>query len=65
MRLARDGSDVGLITEILNDPQVSFTATPRAIGKVADFMARTGTIRRRPESWKDLFFASAHARDGS
>ncbi len=65
VRLARDGSDAGLITEILNDPQVSFTATPRAVGKVAAFMARTGTIRRRPESWKDLFLAGVHARDGS
>ncbi|MEH3062458.1 MAG: ABC transporter substrate-binding protein [Methylobacterium radiotolerans] len=65
VRLARDGSDVGLITEILKDPQVSFTATPRAVGKVADFMARTGTIRRRPESWKDLFFAGVHDKAGS
>jgi NitT/TauT family transport system substrate-binding protein len=65
VRLARDASDVGLIAEILNDPRVSFTATPRAVGKVADFMARTGAIRRRPESWKDLFFAGVHARDGS
>ncbi len=65
VRLARDGSDSGLITEILNDPQVSFTATPRAVGTVADFMARTGTIRRRPESWKDLFFPGVHVRDGS
>ena len=64
-RLARDGSDAGLITEILNDPQVSFTATPRAVGEVAAFMARTGTIRHRPESWKDLFLAGVHARDGS
>lgn len=40
-------------------------ATPRAVGKVAAFMARTGTIRRRPESWKDLFLAGVHARDGS
>jgi NitT/TauT family transport system substrate-binding protein len=65
VRLARDTSDVGLITEILNDPQVSFTATPRAVGKVADFMARTGAIRHRPESWKDLFFAGVHAKAGS
>ncbi|GJD77074.1 ABC transporter substrate-binding protein [Methylobacterium gregans] len=65
VRLARDSSDVGLITEILNDPQVRFTATPRGIGKVTDFMHRTGTIRRRPESWRDLFFSSVHGRDGS
>ena len=65
VRLARDASDVGLITEILSDPQVRFTATPRAVGKVADFMHRTSAIRRRPESWRDLFFAGVHGREGS
>ncbi len=42
-----------------------FTATPRAVGKVADFMARIGTIRRKPEGWKDLFFANVHGLAGS
>ena len=50
---------------ILSHPQVSFTATPQAIGKVVDFMARTGTIRRRPGDWKDLFFAGVHDKAGS
>ncbi len=64
-RLARDASDPGLIAEILADPQVRFTTTPQAIGKYADFMARTGTIRRAPASWKDLFFADVHSKAGS
>ncbi|GJD99286.1 ABC transporter substrate-binding protein [Methylobacterium isbiliense] len=65
VRLARDASDVGLIAQILDDPQVRFTTTPQAIGRTTDFMARTRTIRRRPGSWKDLFFANLHDRPGS
>jgi NitT/TauT family transport system substrate-binding protein len=65
VRLAKDASDVGLVTAILSDPQVRFTATPRAVGKVADFMARIGTIRRKPEGWKDLFFTNVHGLAGS
>ncbi|GJD59388.1 ABC transporter substrate-binding protein [Methylobacterium dankookense] len=65
VRLARDSSDAGLIGEILSDPQVSFTTTPRAIGRYADFMARTGAIRRGAESWKELFFANVHDKAGS
>ena len=65
VRLARDASDAGLIGEILADPQVRFTTTPRAIGKYADFMVRAGTIRRGAGSWKDLFFANVHDKAGS
>ncbi|GJE44576.1 ABC transporter substrate-binding protein [Methylobacterium soli] len=65
VRLARDASDVGLITDILNDPQVRFTTTPQAIQKYAAFMARSGMVRRRAESWKDLFFAQVHDKAGS
>ena len=65
VRLARDSSDAGLIGEILADPQVSFTTTPRAIQKYADFMARAGTIRRGAERWTDLFCANVHDKAGS
>jgi NitT/TauT family transport system substrate-binding protein len=65
VRLARDSSDVGLIGQILADPQVSFTTTPRAIAQYTGFMARTGAIRRGAESWKELFFANVHDKAGS
>ena len=65
VRLGRDASDVGLIEAILNEPQVRFTATPQAIGRYVDFMARTKVIRRRADDWRELFFANVHGKPGS
>lgn len=65
LRLARDASDADLILQILNDPQVTFTTIPQAIQPVVDFMARTRGIKRRAESWKELFFANVHDKPGS
>ncbi|KQP41450.1 nitrate ABC transporter substrate-binding protein [Methylobacterium sp. Leaf104] len=64
-RLARDGSDVGLIASILASPQVAFTTTPQAILRYVDFMARTRAIRRGARDWRELFFANVHAKSGS
>lgn len=65
VRLAGDGSEVALIEGILNDPQVTFTTTPQAIQKYADFMTRTGMIAATAQSWKDLFLPNVHGKPGS
>jgi NitT/TauT family transport system substrate-binding protein len=33
--------------------------------KYVDFMFKTGAIKVRPDSWKDLFFPNVHALAGS
>jgi NitT/TauT family transport system substrate-binding protein len=45
-------------------PGFEYTRTPMKVGKLFDFMARTGTIKTKPASWKDLFVADAHALPG-
>jgi NitT/TauT family transport system substrate-binding protein len=65
VRLAKDSSDLALIEQILNDPQVTFTTTPQNIQKFVDFMVRTKAIGRGADSWKALFFENAHAKQGS
>lgn len=52
-------------TDIIGDPDVSFTVAPAGIGRLADFMARIKRIKHRPESWKDVFFPEAQATPGS
>ena len=64
-RLARDGSDIGLIASILASPQVTFTTTPQAILHYVAFMARTKAIRRGAGDWRELFFANVHGKPGS
>ncbi|HWW46671.1 MAG TPA: ABC transporter substrate-binding protein [Xanthobacteraceae bacterium] len=65
IRLAKDSSDQALIEQILNDPQVTFTTTPQAILKYVEFMARTKTISKGTNDWKDLFFQNVHDKPGS
>lgn len=49
----------------INHPTVSYTTTPLNISRFSDFMYRTGTIKTKANSWKDLFFPNVHGKQGS
>lgn len=51
--------------EMLNDPEITFTATPLNTMKWVDFMYKVKTIKNRPDTWKDLFFPNIHNVNGS
>jgi len=51
--------------EAVSDASVKFTTTPENVMKYADFMAGIGSIKKRPASWKDMFFPEIHAAPGS
>jgi NitT/TauT family transport system substrate-binding protein len=53
------------VEKILNDPENVFTTTPQNVMKYAEFMHKVGSIKEKPESWKDLFFPEIHAKSGS
>jgi len=53
-----------LLKEI-SQPSLSYTTTPLSITKFSDFMYRTGTIKTKPNSWKDLFFSNVNGKQGS
>jgi NitT/TauT family transport system substrate-binding protein len=42
-----------------------FTLAPEQSNEIAEFLARTGSIRIKPGSWKDLFFSDIHNENGS
>jgi len=65
LRLSKDKDTVDDILKMLNDPNIVFTQTPQNIMKYADFMAKVGAIKVRPDSWKDLFFPNVHGTAGS
>ena len=48
----------------LNDPGFEFTAQPRRIAFFADFLNRTGTMKAKLGSWKELFWETAHQQQG-
>ena len=53
------------IVEIMSKPEISFTTTPQNVTKFAEFMHRTGRIKREAKSWQDLFFPELHDQPGS
>jgi NitT/TauT family transport system substrate-binding protein len=65
LRMSKDKDSVGDILAMLNDPQIVYTTTPQNVMKYVNFMLKTGAIKVKPESWKDLFFPNAQSLPGS
>jgi NitT/TauT family transport system substrate-binding protein len=64
LRISKDKDTVADILAMLNDPKIVYTTTPQNVMKYVDFMAKVGSIKVRPESWKDLFFPNVHGLAG-
>lgn len=54
-----------LVRRIVEDPENDFTVTPQRTFVYADELQKLGVIKNRATSWKDYFFAEAHALPGS
>ena len=65
LRISKDKDSVADILAMLDDPQIVFTTTPLNIMRYANFMAKTGMIKVKPDSWRDLFFPNVHGLAGS
>lgn len=65
LRISKEKSSVDEVEKMISSPDVSFTTVPQNTIKYADFMARTGLIKAKPQSWKDMFFPTAQSLQGS
>ena len=65
LRISKDKDTVADILAMLNDPQIVFTTVPLNVMAYANFMAKTGMIKVKPESWKEMFFPNIHGAAGS
>ncbi|MEP6703116.1 MAG: ABC transporter substrate-binding protein, partial [Betaproteobacteria bacterium] len=65
LRMSKDKDSVADILAMLNDPKIVYTMTPQNMMKYVDFMAKVGTIKVKPDSWKDMFFPNAQSLPGS
>ena len=65
LRLAKSKLSLESVEKLLNDPKIVFTTTPNNVIKYADFMYKVGSIKVKPQSWKDLFFPNAYNLPGS
>jgi NitT/TauT family transport system substrate-binding protein len=53
------------IVETISIPGFDFTKVPKKTFDFAAFMHRIGSLKNKPESWKDLYFPEAHGLPGS
>ena len=65
VRESKDKSGVDAIEKMLNDPEIRITMTPEQTVPTANFMNKTGTLKNKPTSWKDLYFQELHNLPGS
>jgi NitT/TauT family transport system substrate-binding protein len=65
--LARTGEKTSLdeLEKMVSDPDVDYTTTPVHVMTFVDFMHKVGRIKKKPASWKDMFFPTAHGMNGS
>jgi NitT/TauT family transport system substrate-binding protein len=52
------------VLAILTAPGAEWGKTPHKVRKLVQFMHYVGTLKNRPESWKDLYFPEAQALAG-
>jgi NitT/TauT family transport system substrate-binding protein len=55
---------VAYIEDVLKEPDVRFTLAPHNSMRIAEYLARTGTLKHKPVGWKDYFFPQLHAANG-
>jgi NitT/TauT family transport system substrate-binding protein len=61
----KDKEPLDSLEKMVVDPDVEYTTTPVNVMTFVEFMHKVGRIKKKPASWKDLFFADAHALNGS
>ncbi len=62
---SKDKSPPESILKMLEDPQTQFTPTPQNVMKTVLFMNKAGSVKTKPNDWKELFFPEVHALPGS
>ena len=65
IEVTREKTTVEDLVAMITDPKINFKLAPSATYPVAAFLHRTGRVKNRASSWKDLFFPSAHDLPGS
>jgi NitT/TauT family transport system substrate-binding protein len=61
----RDKNSLDALEKMVADPDVAYTTTPVNVMKFIDFMHKVGRLKKKPNSWKDMFFPEAHGLNGS
>jgi len=60
-----DDISVEELTDMLGDPDTTFSAAPAGTQRIAAFLHRIGRLRHDPDSWQLLFFPEIYKQPGS
>jgi NitT/TauT family transport system substrate-binding protein len=63
--VTKDKIALDQLEKMVSDPDVDYTTTPINLMKIVDFMHEVGRIKKKPASWKDMFFPEAYGLNGS
>ncbi len=64
LRISKDKDSLENIVAMLNDPEIVYTTTPQSLMKYAEFMHKVGSIKVKPQDWKEMFFPNVHHLNG-
>lgn len=53
------------LSDLIGDPDLTYPAAPAGVMRIAEFMHRTGRLKRRPAAWQELFLPEARDLPGS
>ena len=65
LRVNKNSIDRALLVKVIKNPKVQFSVAPQNTLGLAQFLHQVGAIRKKPESWRDYFFAHPALDKGS
>jgi NitT/TauT family transport system substrate-binding protein len=65
LAVTKDKNPLDALEKMVADPDVDYTTTPVSVMKIVDFMHDVGRIKKKPASWKEMFFPEAYGLNGS
>lgn len=65
VEMSKDKSGVDAVYQMVADPLMTYTTVPKNIIQFTDFKHRTGTMKVKPATWKDLFLENVWHQAGS
>ena len=65
IRVENSKLEKSFVLGLLNDPEIQFKLTPERVEVFAVFLHKIGALKRKPGSWKELFFDEVSELPGS
>ena len=59
------GWEIAELVAILGDKDIKYTTSPENLMKYAAFMHSIGSIKHKPDNWKEMFFPEMHGQEGN